>query len=999
MKNNAMNKWLLFFSLIIFQLPVTSQTTQKYRWQRILEGGGGATCMIWFHPEVPDEMIISGDVGGPWHWNRENKKWDYLTDFSALLEDHCNAQIVYDWSDKSGNTFLMHNAGFGTIGYGRQNHFYLTRDGGKTFEKGNNNITGKTSNFRMELMKGDPYNSKIIYYAGINGIDISFDQGMNFETLKNQPIHTVSTKYWDKQFNTGSEMVWVDGKAGSVTDTINNRKVIHARRLIVTQITPPSDVQKSFITDDGGRTWQELPVALKRIRQGLQTGILLASGPNNFYKSIDGYHWVNTNSPVNGGVCDINPFNNAHLIVTGYMKDLSISIDTGKTWKSLKSRSSLQSESKFYSTANLFDGVQEIAFDPHFKNRIWMGNWFFWAYTDSCYNSENEINQKVQWNTRLKGYEEMSACGIGGISSPSGNSLVHLTYADNGGIRITDFERFPENRDVTNGTKGNHVGIDYCGSDNDFLVCTSMEHWWDPGWGYFSTNNGQTWSAFKKNPQENIFEDGKLYSSTGNIAVSATKNHGGWPAIVRGNINPYYSHDGGVTWTKSICDGNFIIPSKLSETDNVLISDKITADKFYYLGFPPSSWTKKNLYISTDGGISFQLAKQNLPNASKIAVNPWVDGDLWIGENGTNLMHSKDNGKTWTTIPEISKTVAFGLGKGNKPDSVSVYVMGIMNNIRGIFRSDDQGKSWVNISDPANGYGMMEYRLIGDNKVWGRMYLSMTSTGAFFGEPTDIECQPAQDLKVVSGNNKVIIEWENSSGTKTNYLFRSESETGSFELIDSISGVSYVDKAVVNEMNYYYKLQAVGYNNQTEPIGPVLARPSELYPPTEVNGLLAFNWYDKNLSMNVVKLSWSRNPTDEVITAYKVWRKTENTDFIEIGSASNPAVTFADMLVDDGQLYHYAVTAVNANGTGKMSEIVDLKYSNKIATSLSNYKYYFSENMLQFERPMNFSIYNILGIEVGKYENAHFVNTSNLGNGLLIVKFSNGQTMKIFNTK
>ena len=52
----------------------------------------------------------------------------------------------------------------------------------------------------------------------------------------------------------------------------------------------------------------------------------------------------------------------------------------------------------------------------------------------------------------------------------------------------------------------------------------------------------------------------------------------------------------------------------------------------------------------------------------------------------------------------------------------AIFVVGTVNGINGIFRSDDQGATWVTISDLAHQYGYTNL-IQGDPRIYGRVYL------------------------------------------------------------------------------------------------------------------------------------------------------------------------------------------------------------------------------------------------------------------------------------
>jgi hypothetical protein len=52
----------------------------------------------------------------------------------------------------------------------------------------------------------------------------------------------------------------------------------------------------------------------------------------------------------------------------------------------------------------------------------------------------------------------------------------------------------------------------------------------------------------------------------------------------------------------------------------------------------------------------------------------------------------------------------------------------------GVYRSDDAGEHWVRINDDQHQYGLM-LQIIGDPRVYGRVYLGTHGRGILYGEP------------------------------------------------------------------------------------------------------------------------------------------------------------------------------------------------------------------------------------------------------------------------
>jgi hypothetical protein len=155
------------------------------------------------------------------------------------------------------------------------------------------------------------------------------------------------------------------------------------------------------------------------------------------------------------------------------------------------------------------------------------------------------------------------------------------------------------------------------------------------------------------------------------------------------------------------------------------------------------------LFISNDGGMNFTEQPLNLPGGlpkregnrgdsrggqDRIYAAPGNEGDLWIAAFD-GLYHSADEGKTFTKLNGVSEIHGFGFGKGAPGSNYSaLYMIGVINGLRGIFRSDNIAKSWVRINDDRHQWGLL-LLITGDPKLYGRVYVGTHGRGAFYGDP------------------------------------------------------------------------------------------------------------------------------------------------------------------------------------------------------------------------------------------------------------------------
>jgi hypothetical protein len=155
------------------------------------------------------------------------------------------------------------------------------------------------------------------------------------------------------------------------------------------------------------------------------------------------------------------------------------------------------------------------------------------------------------------------------------------------------------------------------------------------------------------------------------------------------------------------------------------------------------------LFVSTNGGKYFYEKPLNilgeLPQRSgfrgdsrggqdRIYATPGRRGDLWIAAFD-GLYHSVNTGKTFIKISAVSEIHGFGFGKAAPgSDYPALYLIGVINGVRGIFRSDDSANHWVRINDDQHQWGLLLH-ITGDPKLYGRVYVGTHGRGVLYGDP------------------------------------------------------------------------------------------------------------------------------------------------------------------------------------------------------------------------------------------------------------------------
>ena len=108
---------------------------------------------------------------------------------------------------------------------------------------------------------------------------------------------------------------------------------------------------------------------------------------------------------------------------------------------------------------------------------------------------------------------------------------------------------------------------------------------------------------------------------------------------------------------------------------------------------------------------------------------------MWIAAYD-GLFHATSSTSPFTKIDGVQQIWGFGFGKAAPhADFPALFLVGTIGGVWGVFRSDDTGRSWVRINDDAHQWGLI-LQVIGDPRVYGRVYVGTHGRGVLYGEPS-----------------------------------------------------------------------------------------------------------------------------------------------------------------------------------------------------------------------------------------------------------------------
>ena len=696
--------------------PVTGN--RPYSWTNASWGGGGYVSGLLYHPKVKDLLYARTDVGGVYRWDAAHLNWIALND--DLGRDDWQLTGILSMAvdpNNAGKLYLA--AGQYLPSWGRLGAILRSSDQGATWKRTElpihlgGNWDGRGEGERLQV---DP-NKGSILFLGTNqdGLYKSTDSGVTWAKVPGFAPTATTFVLFGK-----------GGTTGQATQTL----------YVGTQSNSTTSLMRST---DGGATWSAVPgqpFAFMPQQAVLDdTGNLYVTfangiGPNGI---TDGA--VAKLDTATGTWSDITPVKSANGQTLGYSgvsvavtkpgevvvstidywwpgDTVFLSMDGGAHWTSLKEISHLNDAGFTW-----LDGY----YGGDLSNR--MGHWMTDVEIDP-FNSDNAIyntgygvwmttyltKAAPYWFFNNKGLEETV---ITDIDSPQSGAHLLITQGDVGGGRYSGFVPRSDNSYFVQPAQTDYAVQSATLAPNLAVRTTSAA-----GNGYWSGDNGRTWTKMKTSPVLSGHDVGR-------IAISASGTSVLW--VPKGQA-PAVSSDNGDTWTTTT--GWPTVPS--DQYFNPI--PDAAADGYYYVYDYPNA----RLFESSDGGKTFAATiTSGLPQwqGSDIVSIPGPKRrDLWIATEA-GLYHI--DGPTAQPVKMPGVDVAYRVTYGAPAPAKlywSLFVWGKVGGVTGLYRSDDKGASWLRINDDLHQYGGFN-DISGDPRIYGRIYLGTGGRGLIVGNP------------------------------------------------------------------------------------------------------------------------------------------------------------------------------------------------------------------------------------------------------------------------
>ena len=187
-------------------------------------------------------------------------------------------------------------------------------------------------------------------------------------------------------------------------------------------------------------------------------------------------------------------------------------------------------------------------------------------------------------------------------------------------------------------------------------------------------------------------------------------------------------------------------------------------------------------------------------------------------------------------------------------------------------------------------------------------HYGLTKTGEFTAPETPVL------LKVTGLHvDSVEAEWETADWTTGYEIYRSLTENGDYEYIDTVEerGNTYADKNLEFDTEYFYKVRGYRSFNGEKKYGPysnIVSGKTMLPKPSSFDAYC--NGYDNN------KITWN---TVRGADSYEIYRRAKTeSDYTLIDTLGSSKSTYYDYSAETNELYYYKIRSVKAGQYGNM---------------------------------------------------------------------------------
>jgi hypothetical protein len=695
-------------------------------WQDLKVGGGGWVRGLIVHSD--GTMVGRTDTAGAYLYN--GTSWVQLVTNTSI-------PAAYLATDPTGIGEAAGGFGVYEIAIAPLNSSIMYMNfGGYVFKSTNKGTTWTQTGLAFQAtacnpndsyahagqkMAVDPNNSNIVY-AGTetNGMFVTTNGGTSWTAVSGVPAGTGAGM-------TGILFYAGGGQVGGVT------QVIYAS----------SNSHGVYKTVNGGATWTLTTGGPTDVQYAtISTGGTYYAISSSGAWSYNGSAWTQLISSGGYQAIAINPFNQNELVATGTDGRVDISYNAGASWTGFSTNTALSTAdipwllagNSFHGTPNpyFYLSAGGLQFSPVTNGLlIQSGGTGMWQMTVPASGATSST--ALTWTDFSVGIENLVANAI--LVPPVAGGVPILASWDRPFFKITNPNVYPSTYgSVNSDTIEAGWSIDYASSSPSFIV--GLAEWNHEQTGY-STDGGATWTYFASTPAGAGFG--------GQIAASTPQNIIWAPAQ---GATPSYTTNQGASWTAISVPG----VSSWSDFQNSrgykkrgITADRVLANTFYlYYG-------GHGVFKSTNGGATWSNVYSGKggyidPTPGYAYFNAWLSS---VPGNAGHLFYtggwqlggppypvnepfwrSTDGGATWTAVANVLQVTCFGFGAAAPGHTYpAIYIAGFVNNVFGIYESDDNAQTWTKIGDYPLGSLVRLATISGDPNHYGEVYVGFDGGG------------------------------------------------------------------------------------------------------------------------------------------------------------------------------------------------------------------------------------------------------------------------------
>ncbi len=779
----------------VFKKDIYSIVEIPYDWDTVRIGGGGYVPRLELHKTDPSVMYLGGDVGGAYRYDFSIEEWIPITEELIFLDKNYTGTHAIELDDNDSNVvYLALGAGVsGTEGVVRRSGVFRSDDRGKTLTDMKLPAAIHYDGRIHSAMTLDPNNSNILYvaapYDGLFRTKNAGDKVPVWEKLKVPDFKLTS------QREKAMDCVAIDK-----TETINGRsKNIY--------VSTPSGVYQS---SDGGETFVQLPGSPKYVKE------MTVNSKGELYAvtdiaggglvKFDGVTWRSV-APYPDKIYNsfsINPFDE-NMIVMSTNNDIYLTDNDGLTWRNARTDAQAEFLTEWEPRGHFAASISFVRFDPNNNKNVYFGDWF------GVWRTEDITEKITKWKSVIRGYEEFC---VRTIRPAPGKVRLFVGAMDNNGVVCEDIFDFPKIQ-LQNPNVQESTGIDYSDNRPDIVARVGGDAWGSgPGNAGFSVDGGFTWQPFEDYPINVNNADWR--ATNGFVCVASDVNEDGKATII---VQPqsdrfYRSTDHGKSW--SVVE---TLPAMLHADFNDFNEpmDADTQNKDIFYAFDRYSG---EFLVSRDNGETFsavnKLAKSDRCNF--VVAVPGMEGHVFVAIGGEGLWYTKNYGKTFEKIETAQSARLFTIGKESPNTGLpTLYIFGSVDGVRGIYRSEDFGKTWDKVGTPSD-LGDDICTIKADLQDFGVVYMVYQGRGVHLGIPSDLDIKPPR----VTVNTKLkdqIIKDKNFviEGTITEQATVYANINGREYKVETDENNRFVINAVLNEGEneaVFYAVDKMGHRSK-----------------------------------------------------------------------------------------------------------------------------------------------------------------------------------------